>query len=168
MKVILLKNFKKLGKENDIIQVSDGYANNYLIPNKIAVLYNNQNKKALEQKLNKEYYDQEKLWSQLQEGITKIKDLQLVIKRKCSNEKGHEGKLFGRITSKEIADELKSQNLYELTKDQIILNSPISTIGEFIIDIDLKYRFTNEFLKDKGVHDNNFNKHQIKLIVIGE
>lgn len=167
MKVILLKDFKKLGKENDIVNVSDGYYRNYLFPNKIAIEYTNKTNNVLNQKLNKIEYDQEKKLKELEHARESLNGLVLIIKRKCSNEKGHEGQLFGSITNKDISEEMQKQGYYQLRKEQIITKQ-IKTIGEYMIDIDLKYSFTKDFLDKKKITSNQFNKLQIKLIIEGE
>ena len=168
MKVILLKDFKKLGKENDIVNVTDGYFRNYLLPNNIAVKYDGKNEKILKSKLDKIEYDQEKKLKELEYIRESLNGVTLNINRKCSKEPGHVGQLFGSITNKDISEELKLQGYFPLRKEQIILKTSIKNIGDYIIDIDLKYSFTKEFLDKKKITNNLYNKLQIKLEVNGE
>lgn len=166
MKVILLKDFKKLGKENDIIEVSDGYARNFLIPNKIVNEYNSENLAKVKQKLNQKEYQQEQQWKEMEKAKKQLKGLTLIIKRRCSEVPGYKGQLFGSITNKDIEEELLLQGYYRLRKEQILLPKPIKTIGEFIVDYNLRYSFTKEFLDKKGFKDTAFNKGTINVSIL--
>lgn len=126
MKVILLEDVKGVGKKDQIINVSDGYAKNFLLPKKIAVLAdkNNLNKleniKKIEDAKKQEEYD-----NALSIGKN-IESKNLQINAKL----GNNGKLFGAITNKEIAIALKEQIGIDIDKKKIVLSSPIKTLGE--------------------------------------
>ncbi len=132
MKVVLLLDVKGTGKKGDVVEVSDGFARNFLLKNKKAVVADNTalnlNKQAKDAK--NYHYEQDK-----QAAIAlaeKLKDVTVVLQVKG----GDKGKTFGSVTSKEIADELNKQNL-SVDKKQIILKEPIKNAGEYLIDAKL-------------------------------
>ena len=133
MKVILLEDVKKVGKKGSIVEVSDGYGANFLIPRKLAVLVTKtsleikktqDDNKAKEEELKKERAIELK---------GKIKDL--VVELKAGT--GKEGKLFGAISSKEIVDEYKKQFKIEIDKRKFINFNPINALGYVKIEIEL-------------------------------
>ena len=133
MKVILLEDVKKVGKKGSIVDVSDGYGANFLIPRKLAVLVTKtsleikktqDDNKAKEEALKKENAIKLK---------DKIKDLTVEIKAST----GKEGKLFGAISSKEIVEEYKKQFNIELDKRKFLNYNPITALGYTKIDIEL-------------------------------
>ena len=133
MRVILLEDVKKVGKKGSIVDVSDGYGANFLIPRKLAVLAT---KTSLEIKKvqddNKAKEDEIKK----QNAIAlkdKIKDLVVEIKAGT----GKEGKLFGAVSSKEIVEEYKKQFSIELDKRKFIDFNPIGALGYTKIQIEL-------------------------------
>lgn len=125
MKVILKQDFKKLGKKNEIIEVNDGYARNFLIPKGIAVEATtaaiNEAKtqqKALEHRKEMEFAEAKAL-------AEKISAVTVVVTSKS----GANGKLFGSITSKDIVDNLKKQHKISIDKKMLIMPEPIKTLG---------------------------------------
>ena len=133
MKVILLEDVKKVGKKGSIVEVSDGYGANFLIPRKLAVLAtktsleikkNQDDNKAKEEEIKKEKA------IELKENI---KDLVLELKAGI----GKEGKLFGAISSKEIVEEYKKQFNVELDKRKFINFNPITALGYVKIEVEL-------------------------------
>ena len=133
MKVILLEDVKKVGKKGSIVEVSDGYGANFLIPRKLAVLVT---KTSLEIKKtqddNKAKEDAKKKENAI-ELKEKIKDL--VVEVKVGT--GKEGKLFGAVSSKEIVEEYKKQFNIELDKRKFVDFNPIGALGYTKIQIEL-------------------------------
>lgn len=133
MKVILLEDVKKVGKKGSIVEVSDGYGMNFLIPRKLAVLVTKTSleiKKTQDDNKAKENEIKRENALLLKE---KIKDLVVEIKAGT----GKEGKLFGAVSSKEIVEEYKKQFNIELDKRKFINFSPIGTLGYTKIQIEL-------------------------------
>ena len=133
MKVILTQDIKGVGKRDEIINANDGYARNFLLPRKLAVEANAQNMSQLQGRKDSANFkkDQEKQHAlNIQEKLTKVR---LKIKVKA----GENGKIFGSITSKEIATELKNQQNLEVDKKKILLKDPIKETGVFNIEIKL-------------------------------
>lgn len=134
MKVILLEDVEKLGKKGEVKEVADGYARNFLIPNKLAVLANKVGLARLEEEQKIEAQKAEEELVRYQEMATKIDGLELEILVKI----GEEGKLFGAITSSKIVEKLKEKG-FEITKEQIKLEEPIKEIGEHEVIINLPH-----------------------------
>ncbi len=132
MKVILLKDVKKQGKKDDIIEVSDGFAQNYLIKNGYAIKYTSGSKTHLENNLNMRKEEEEKLIERLKIIKKQIEDNELIFKVKV----GKEGKLFGSISSKQIVEKLAENNII-IDKKNIDIKNAIDTLGIHIIDINL-------------------------------
>ena len=105
MKVILLDNIKGVGKKDEIINASDGYARNFLFPKKLAVEANNENMSKLKAKKQSEQYKKDVNKENAEKIAKKLDDITLTIKVKA----GENGKIFGGVTSKEISEELKKQ-----------------------------------------------------------
>lgn len=133
MKVILLADVKKVGRKGSIVEVSDGYGANFLIPKKLAVLAT---KTSLEIKKtqddNKAKEDELKKENAL---LLKEKIKDLVVEIKAGT--GKEGKLFGAVSSKEIVEEYKKQFNIELDKRKFIDFCPISALGYTKIQVEL-------------------------------
>jgi large subunit ribosomal protein L9 len=133
MKVILLEDVKKVGKKGSIVEVSDGYGSNFLIPKKLAVLATKTSleiKKVQDDNVAKENEKKKENAIELKE---KIKDLVVEIKAGT----GKEGKLFGAVSSKEIVEEYKKQFNIELDKRKFINFNPICSLGYTKIQIEL-------------------------------
>ena len=124
MKVIFLKDVKGKGKKGEIKQVPDGYANNFLIPNGLASAANEGAVRKLEHMNSVEQMHKEKEIEAAQKVANKLESITLVIKTKA----GEGGRLFGSITTKHIADELKQLKI-DIDKRKIVLDNPIRTIG---------------------------------------
>lgn len=131
MRIILLESLNKLGKAGEIITVKDGYANNFLIPEKKAIIANNKNKAELEGKMVE-------INSNNQKRIEEAELLKSKLDGKSVNismEANDEGNLYGSITQRQIIDGLSSQGI-NIKSDMIILNQ-IKSLGEFEIGIRL-------------------------------
>jgi len=136
MKVILLQDVKNMGKAGNVVNVSDGYARNFLIPKGLVKEATPANMKELERiKAANAAILAENLES-AQALEKKIAMLRVTIKTKG----GEGGRLFGSITAKDIADALQQQHGIEIDKKKFILESPIKQTGEHVVEIKL---FTN-------------------------
>ncbi|CDA30934.1 50S ribosomal protein L9 [Clostridium sp. CAG:492] len=133
MKVILLDNIKGVGKKDEIINASDGYARNFLFPKKLAVEANNENMSKLKAKKQSEQYKKDVNKENSEKIAKKLDDITLTIKVKA----GENGKIFGGVTSKEISEELKKQYKIDIDKKKIILNENIKNLGSFDISMKL-------------------------------
>lgn len=133
MKVILLENVKGVGKKDEIINASDGYARNFLFPKKLAVEANNENLSKLKGKKQSEQYKKDVEKENAEKIAKKLEDIILTIKVKA----GDNGKIFGGVTSKEISEELKKQNNIEIDKKKIVLAENIKNLGSFNVTVKL-------------------------------
>ena len=133
MLVILKKNVKGTGKAGDIVKVSDGFANNRLIPAGLAVPATNQNVKSAEkQKAFIEKKNAEEK-AAAEETAKKLESKTVTIKTRV----GDNGKLFGSITSMDIADAIQKQVGNKIDKKKIVLSKPIKEIGEYTVEVKL-------------------------------
>ncbi|MBQ9313429.1 MAG: 50S ribosomal protein L9 [Clostridia bacterium] len=133
MKVILTQDIKSVGKKGQIINASDGYARNYLIPKKLAVVADNANLNELKTKQDANKYKKDMSRASAEELATKMKNFELVFKIKA----GENGKTFGSVTAKDIAEELNKKYYVEVDKKKIGLADAIKTLGTYMIDIKL-------------------------------
>lgn len=133
MKVILTQDIKGVGKKDEIINANDGYARNFLFPKKLAVEANNQNMSLLQGRKDKANYQKEQDKDNANQIKEKLAKIMLTIKVKA----GENGKIFGSITSKEIASELSKQENITIDKKKINLREPIKELGMFTIDVKL-------------------------------
>lgn len=133
MKVILLSDIKGVGKKDQVIEASDGYARNYLFPKKLALEANTENMSKLKARQNSNQFRKDTEKKQAEEIAKKLKGIMLKIKVRA----GENGKIFGGVTSKEISDGLKRDYNIDIDKKKILLNETIKTIGTFTIDIKL-------------------------------
>jgi large subunit ribosomal protein L9 len=139
MKVILLKNVESLGKKNEMKEVSIGYARNFLLPNKLAVLATEEN---IAQWENQKKMEEEKAESELKETeqlVSKLDGREVVVGVKV----GKEGQVFESITKQKIADKLKEMD-FQIDKSQIILESPIKELGEFDVKLSFNHNLEAE------------------------
>ena len=133
MKVILLDNIKGVGKKDEIINASDGYARNYLFPKKLAVEANAENMSKLKAKQNSQEFKRNNEREDAKVLANKLNDVTLKIEVKA----GENGKIFGGVTAKEISENLKSQYNIEIDKKKILLQDTIKNVGTFNVDIKL-------------------------------
>lgn len=142
MKVILLENVKGVGKKDEIISANDGYARNFLLPKKLAVEANNQNLSKLK---SKQEASEHKKMTEKQEAEDLAKKIEKII-LKIQVKAGENGKIFGGVTSKEIAEQLQSKHNFKVDKKKIDLKETIKQTGIFNIDLKL-YEGVNAKLK---------------------
>ena len=140
MKVILLEDVKSLGKKGQIVNVSDGYARNLLLPKKLGVEATGKNmndlklQKAHEDKVAQENLDAAKAFAE------ELKDKQVDVGIKV----GEGGRTFGSISAKEIAEAAKAQLGYGLDKKKLQLSAPIKELGTTMVPIKLHPKVTGE------------------------
>jgi large subunit ribosomal protein L9 len=137
MKVILQKDVPNLGDAGDIKEVANGFARNYLIPNKLVIVANESSKKAIDHQAKLIKIKKEKRRKTSEQIVSSLSDIELVMPVKV----GEEGKLFGSITSMDIAKQLKAKG-FEVDKRKILLDAPIKHVGEFKISIKLEESLT--------------------------
>ena len=138
MKVILMQDVKGKGKKGQMIEVSDGYARNYMLPRKIAVEATadavntmRMNDKAAAEKAAKER-------AEAMEISKKLRDMTLVVTAKG----GGAGRLFGSVTNAEIADALAKKAGIKLDKRKIVISDPIKNVGTYTVTCKLGYEIT--------------------------
>ncbi len=140
MKVILLQDVKGQGKKGQLIEASDGYARNFLLPRKLAqeatadnINTMKMNDKALQERRQKEREEAVDL-------AKVLKDMTLVVTAKG----GGAGRLFGSVTNAEVADALEKQHKIKLDKRKIVLDEPIKSIGTYTVKCKLGYEVVAE------------------------
>ena len=141
MQVILKKDVQNLGEAGYLVNVKDGYARNFLIPQNAAEIATEGALQNREQNLARIKAKQEKLHKEaleLAEKIEKFAELKLSAKA------GESGKLFGTITTKKLAEELKAQSGIEVDRKNVSLNAPINKIGEYTMLIKLTSKVKTE------------------------
>lgn len=138
MKVILQQDVKGHGKKGQLIEASDGYARNFLLPRKLAVEATSENlntmKKQDEARKAKEAAEKAEAIALAE----KLEGLQVIIHSKA----GSGGKLFGSVTSKEVSEHLKTQHGVDIPKAKIVLDEPIKAFGGYTLKAKLGYEIT--------------------------
>lgn len=135
MKVILLQDIKGKGKKGQMLDLSDGYARNYLLPRKIAVEATADNVNTMRMNDKAKLEKEQKAREEAAATAAKLKDLTLTVR--CKG--GGAGRLFGSVTSQEIADALKSEAGIELDRRRILIDEPIKTVGLYTVKCKLGY-----------------------------
>ena len=138
MKVILLQDVKGKGKKGQMIEVSDGYARNYMLPRKLAVeaTADAMNTKRMNDKAAAEKAAKER--AEALETSKQLRDMVLTVKAKG----GGAGRLFGSVTNQEIADALKANAGITLDKRKIAISDPIKSVGTYTVQCKLGYEIT--------------------------
>ena len=131
MKVILLKDVKSLGQEGDLVEAKDGYARNFLLPRNLAVEATLENRKKWEQRKKMESAKKKEERNEALALKKKIESIVLELEGKA----GEGGRLFGSITSKDIADGLAKNHRIKIDKRKIELKDNIKTIGKTQVEI---------------------------------
>lgn len=133
MKVILIKDVKNIGKAGAVLEVSDGYARNFLFPKGLGKEATDSNIRDLEKKKAEEASRKQSELAEAKALAEKIGELSVTI-----NTKGGEGgRLFGSITSKDISDALQRQHSINVDKKKFVLDNPIKQAGQVTVDIKL-------------------------------
>ena len=133
MKIILLQDIKGVGKKDEVINASDGYARNFLLPKKMGVEANAENMSKLKAKQDSNQYKKSVEKEKAEKIAEKLKNITL----KISVKSGENQKIFGSITAKEIAENLKEQYKIEIDKKKIDLKEPIKVLGVTTVSIKL-------------------------------
>lgn len=133
MKVILTQDIKSIGKKGQVIDAADGYARNYLLPKKLAVVADATNMNELKTKQEANKYKRDMTMASAKELSEKMKGFELIFKIKA----GDNGKTFGSVTSKDIAEQLNKKYFVEVDKKKVCLDDAIKTLGVYNIEIKL-------------------------------
>ena len=138
MKVILLQDVKGKGKKGQMLEVSDGYARNYMLPKKLAIeaTADAVNTKKMNDKAAAEKAAKER--AEALDTSRKLRELTVIVKAKG----GGAGRLFGSVTTQEIADSLKAAAGITLDKRKIVLADPIKSVGTYTVQCKLGYEIT--------------------------
>ncbi len=135
MKVIFLQDVKGQGKKGEMKEVSDGYARNYLMPRNLATQATADNLNALKIKEKAAAAKAAREKAQAEENAKKLEGVQVMIRAKA----GSSGKLFGAVTSQEIADALREQYGIDIEKNKIVQGDPIKQYGAYTVKVKLGY-----------------------------
>lgn len=133
MKVVLLQDVKGKGKKDEIVNVSDGYARNYLFPRNLAA---EADAKVLNDIRNKEAAKARRIELEKQAARETAEKLQSLLV-KITIQSGADGKLYGSVTTKDIAEALLAQHGVEVDRRKIVLDNPIKAYGTYTVDIKL-------------------------------
>ena len=130
MKVILKEDVHNLGQQGDVVEVKAGYARNYLMPQKLAILFTKQQKKSIEEAQRVEERKLEREKDQLESVLKQVENLSLSLKMQSEED----SKLFGSVTKLDIV-KLLEENGITIDKKYVDLSSPIKTLGEHKVNI---------------------------------
>ena len=133
MKVILLADVKKLGKKDQTIEVTDGYAVNFLFPRKLAVQVTKKSVEVLENQQEQRRENDAKMKADAQELAKRLDEITLKFKVKT----GREGKLFGAISLKQVAEELNKEFNIEIDKRKFVDKGPLDVLGFHHLSVEL-------------------------------
>lgn len=138
MKVILLQDVKGQGKKGQLIEASDGYARNFLLPRKLAVAATAENLNTMKQQEKAKKAQEAAEKAEAQAIAEKLSGLTVKVVAKG----GNGGRLFGAVTSKEISDALKAQHNIDIAKTKIVQEEPIKAFGGYKLKVKLGYEIT--------------------------
>ncbi len=133
MKVILLQDVRGQGKKGELLNVSDGYANNFLFPRKLAKLADEQVMTELRNREASENYRRQEERKQAMAVAEKLKNVVVTFRTTG----GVDGKLYGAITSKDICDRLAADHGITIDKRKVSVSQPIKTVGQYEVDVKL-------------------------------
>ena len=148
MKVVLLADVKSQGKKGQVIDVSEGYAKNFLFPKKLAVAANNQILTEIKGKEESRLHNIELEKKAAKETAEKLAAVKVSIKTKA----GTDGRTYGSVTAKDVAEALEAQHKIKVDRRKITLDNPIKAFGTYILDVKLYTDVTgkiNLLLSDK-------------------
>ena len=132
MKIIFIKDLRGQGKKDEIKEVKDGYAENFLIKNGYAIKYTTKSNEILNKQIEKRNDDEKKLIKECEEIKKKLENIEISFKVKT----GKDGKVFGSISSKQISEELSKKG-YKIDKKKINIKDTINNLGTTVVDINL-------------------------------
>jgi len=133
MKVILLKDVKGIGKKQEIVNVKDGYGTNYLIPNKLAVMYSERSQEILDVQKKAQADEIERLKAEARDVAKRLESITLEFKANGSGD----GRMFGTISTKQIEQELKAKYNIEIDKRKFIDKIAVDRLGYTKLEIEL-------------------------------
>ncbi|HEY3939076.1 MAG TPA: 50S ribosomal protein L9 [Bryobacteraceae bacterium] len=139
MEVILREDVEKVGARGALVKVADGYARNFLLPKRLAVLATGSNKKIVEQEREAHVRREAKLQTESQDLAKLIENVTLTFRQKV----GENNHLFGSVTAKDIADALEAQK-FQVERRKIQLDEPIRTVGEHQVTLRLHRDVTTQ------------------------
>ena len=140
MKVVLLQDVKGQGKKDQIVEVSDGYARNFLFPKKLAAVAD---AKVMNDIKNKEAARENKIEQEKKAARETAEKLQ-TITVKIKIQQGADGRLYGSVTTKDIGEALAAQHKIEIDRRKIVLDSPIKAYGTYSVDVKLYPEITGK------------------------
>ena len=139
MRVLLKQDVSKIGKKGELLEVKEGYARNFLIPNGLAVEASGGALKQIEEEKKSQDRKKAKEKEEARALADRIQGVSIVLKHKA----GEEGRLFGSITSAEIAEALKQKG-FDIDKKKIVLDDPIRLVGEYSVKVKIHHDVTAE------------------------
>ena len=139
MKVILQQDVKGKGKKGELVNVSDGYARNFLLPRKLAVQATHENLTVMKQQEKEKQRKMERDKAKATEISSKLGDVLVKISARGG---GDGGKLFGSVTTKELSEELQKQHGIEIDKNKIVQDEPIKSFGSYEVKCKLGFEVT--------------------------
>lgn len=132
MELILKEDIKGLGYKNDIVNVKPGYARNFLIPQGLALVANDSNKKVVAENVKQAAHKADRLKQAAEDLAAKIATLKIEIATKV----GETGKIFGKITSLQVSEALKAQGV-DIDRKKIAFKDDVKSVGDYVAHIDL-------------------------------
>ena len=139
MKVILLQDVKGKGKKGQMIEVSEGYARNFLLPRKLAIAATTDAINTMNLKEKARKAEEARLKAEAEEIAKKLKDCKVQLTAKA----GNGGRLFGAVTTKEISDGLKKQYNIDIPKQKLVLDEPIKAFGTYQVKAKLGFEISS-------------------------
>ena len=138
MKVILQQDVKGQGKKGQLVEVSEGYARNFLLPRKLAIEATTDAINTLNLKEKARKAEEARLKAEAEATAEKLKEIQVKLTAKA----GNGGKLFGAVTTKEISDGLKKQYNIDIPKQKLVLDEPIKSFGTYQVKAKLGFEIS--------------------------